>query len=71
MILPDVTLTPGLAAMLARCADDGEQTLSIAVDYTTDPATIVEVHTDGGSELSASEQARVRGVLAAHAAEPM
>lgn len=84
MILPGVTLTPGLAAMLASRNDDGTSPLHVWALPSTEavpagsvtravpplPESIGVTRADG-SELSETEARHVRATMAAHAVEPL
>lgn len=66
MIAPGVRLTPGLARLLRAMADDGTPALLVR-----ERGTGLVIHRSDGSDLSESELRHVRGVLAAHAIEPL
>lgn len=63
MTLENLTLTPALLSWLTSIATPG-------LVARQEGAAVVVTRADG-SELSAPEQARVRGVLAANQAEPL
>lgn len=72
MLIPDLTLTPGLDAALRACGDNEPLELHVYEDDV--PPNPIEcgigvMHLDG-AELSEPERIRVEGILAAHRAEP-
>lgn len=66
MIIRSIAPTPALTAWLQRQHDDGQPALTVAA-----VGDGLEVLRADGAELSETEAAHVRGIIAAHRVQPL